>query len=51
MEILKNIFGIMMNLVMSIGFIMVMYLEKAIIFLKKDNKMLDFIKKSLYIKG
>jgi hypothetical protein len=49
MEILKNIFGIMMNLVMSIGFIMVMYVEKAIIFLKKDNKMLDFIKKSLYL--
>jgi hypothetical protein len=47
MEILKNIFGIMMNLVMSIGFIMVMYVEKAIIYLKKDKKMLDFIKKSL----
>jgi hypothetical protein len=45
MEILKNIFGIMMNLVMSIGFIMVMYVEKAIIYLKKDKKMLDFIKK------
>ena len=45
MEILKNIFGIMMNLVMSIGFIMVMYLEKSIIFLKKDKKVLDFIKK------
>ena len=45
MEILKNIFGIMMNLVMSIGFIMVMYIEKSIIFLKKDKKMLDFIKK------
>ena len=51
MEILKNIFGIMMNLVMSIGFIMVMYIDKFVIFLKKDNKMLDFIKKSLYIKG
>jgi hypothetical protein len=45
MEILKNIFGIMMNLVMSIGFIMVMYIEKSIIFLKKDKKVLDFIKK------
>ena len=48
MEILKNIFGIMMNLITTIGFIMVMYVEKAIIFfLKKDNKLLDFIKKSL----
>ena len=47
MEILKNIFGIMMNLVMSIGFIMVMYIEKSIIFLKKDKKVLDFIKYSL----
>ena len=45
MEILKNIFGIMMNLVMSIVFIMVMHLEKSIIFLKKDKKVLDFIKK------
>ena len=47
MDILKNIFGIMMNLIMTIGFIMVMYVEKAIIYLKKDKKMLDFIKKSL----
>ena len=47
MEILRNIFGIMMNLIMTIGFIMVMYVEKAIIYLKKDKKMLDFIKKSL----
>ena len=47
MEILKNIFGIIMNLITTIGFIMVMYVEKAIIFLKKDNKLLDFIKKSL----
>ena len=37
----------MMNLITTIGFIMVMYVEKAIIFLKKDNKLLDFIKKSL----
>ena len=49
MEILRNIFGIMMNLIMTIGFIVMIYIEKAIIFLKKDNKMLDFIKKSLYI--
>jgi len=48
MEILKNIFGIMMNLVMSIGFIMVMSIDKFVIFLKKDKKMLDFIKKSSY---
>tara|TARA_Y100001937_G_scaffold80936_1_gene109550 strand:+ start:127 stop:276 length:150 start_codon:yes stop_codon:yes gene_type:complete len=49
MEILKNIFGIMMNLIMTIGFIVMIYIDKAIIFLKKDNKMLDFIKKSLYL--
>jgi hypothetical protein len=47
MEILKNIFGIMMNLIMTIGFIMMIQIEKAIIYLKKDKKMLDFIKKSL----
>ena len=45
MEILKNIFGIMMNLVMSIGFIMVMYIEKSIIFLKKDKNVLVCMKK------
>ena len=28
---------------------LVMYMTKFVIFLKKDNKMLDFIKKSLYI--
>jgi len=49
MEILKNIFGIMVNLIMTIGFTVVIHIEKAIIFLKKDNKMLDFIKKSLYL--
>ena len=47
MEILKNIFGIMVNLIMTIGFIMMIQIEKAIIYLKKDKKMLDFIKKSL----
>jgi len=36
-----------MNLIMTIGFIMMIQIEKAIIYLKKDKKMLDFIKKSL----
>jgi len=47
MEILKNIFGIILNLSMALGFFVMIHIMRAIIYLKKDKKMLDFIKKSL----
>jgi len=49
MELLKNIIGIMSNLSMALGFFMMLLVMKVIIYLKKDNKVLDFIKKSLYL--
>jgi len=48
-EILKNIIDIISNLVMMLGYVLVTYIFKAINFLKKDNKVLDFLKKSLYL--
>ena len=44
-----NLFYILYNIVQMLGFILVMYVTKFVIFLKKDNKMLDFIKKSSYL--
>jgi len=48
-QLLINLFYILYNIVQMLGFILVMYVTKFVIFLKKDNKMLDFIKKSSYL--
>ena len=48
-QLLMNLFYILYNIVQMLGFILVMYVTKFVIFLKKDNKMLDFIKKSSYL--
>ena len=45
MEVLRNIIGIIMNLSMALGFFMMVHIMRAIIYLKKDKKMLDFVKK------
>ena len=45
MDLLKNIIGIILNLSMALGFFMMVYIMRAIIYLKKDKKMLDFVKK------
>ena len=45
MDLLKNIIGIIMNLSMALGFFMMLYIMRAINLLKKDKKVLDFIKK------
>ena len=50
-QLLINLFYILYNIIQMTAFMLVMYVNKFVIFLKKDNKMLDFIKKSLYIKG
>jgi cytochrome bd-type quinol oxidase subunit 1 len=46
MDLLKNIIGIIMNLSMTLGFIMMLYIMRAIQLIKKDEKVLDFIKKN-----
>ena len=46
-QLLMNVFNILCNIIQMIAFMLVMYVTKFVIFLKKDNKMLDFIKKSL----
>ena len=46
-QLLMNLFHMIYNIMQLLGFTLVVYIDKAIIFLKKDNKMLDFIKKSL----
>jgi hypothetical protein len=48
-EILKNIIDIISNLIVTLGYMFVTCIFKAINFLKKDNKVLDFLKKSLYL--
>ena len=45
MDLLKNIIGIIMNLSMALGFFMMIHILRAINLIKKDQKMLDFIKK------
>ena len=45
MDLLKNIIGIISNLSMALGFFMMVHIMRAIIYLKKDKKMLDFVKK------
>ena len=45
MDVLRNIIGIIMNLSMALGFFMMLYIMRAINLLKKDKKVLDFIKK------
>ena len=42
-----NVFNILYNIIQMIAFMLVMYVTKFVIFLKKDNKLLDFVKKSL----
>ena len=46
-----NLFYTLYNIIQMMAFMLVMSIDKFVIFIKKDNKMLDFIKKSLYIKG
>jgi len=46
MDLLKNIIGIIMNLSMTLGFFMMVHILRAIYLLKKDEKVLAFIKKS-----
>jgi len=46
MDLLKNIIGIIMNLSMALGFFMMVHILRAIYLLKKDQKVLDFIKKN-----
>ena len=48
-QLLMNVFNILYNIIQMIAFMLVMYVTKFVIFLKKDNKMLDFIKKSSYL--
>ena len=48
-EVIKNLIDTLSNIVMILGYTLVTYVFKALNFIKKDNKMLDFIKKSLYI--
>ena len=45
MDLLKNIISIVMNLSMALGFFMMLHILRAIYLLKKDQKVLDFIKK------
>tara|TARA_Y100000592_G_scaffold15452_1_gene22598 strand:- start:332 stop:478 length:147 start_codon:yes stop_codon:yes gene_type:complete len=46
MDVLRNIIEIIMNLSMALGFFMMLHIMRAIIYLKKDKKMLDFVKKN-----
>ena len=46
MDVLRNIIGIIMNLSMAQGFFMMRNIMRAINLLKKDKKVLDFIKKN-----
>jgi hypothetical protein len=46
-QLLMNLFHTLYNIIQIMAFMLVMYVTKFVIFLKKDNKMLDFIKKSL----
>ena len=48
-EVIKNLIDTLSNVVMILGYTLVTYIFKAINFLKKDNKVLDFIKKSSYL--
>ena len=42
-----NLFYTLYNIIQMMAFMLVMSIDKFVIFIKKDNKMLDFIKKSL----
>ena len=44
-QLLMNLFHTLYNIIQIMAFMLVMYIEKSIIFLKKDKKVLDFIKK------
>ncbi len=46
MDILRNIISIVMNLSMVLGFFMMLFIMRAIQLIKKDKKVLAFIKKS-----
>ena len=48
-QLLMNVFNILYNIIQMTAFMLVMYMTKFVIFLKKDNKILDFIKKSSYL--
>jgi len=47
-QLLMNLFNIFCNVIQMMAFMLVMYVNKFVIFLKKDKKMLDFIKKLPY---
>ena len=49
MDLLKNIISIILNLSMTLGFFMMIHIMRAIIYLKKDKKVLDFVKKTPYL--
>ena len=51
LEVLKNLIDIVSNIIMILGYTLVTYIFKALNFIKKDNKVLDFIKKSSYLQG
>ena len=46
-QLLINLFYPLYNIIQMMAFMLVMSIDKFVIFIKKDNKMLDFIKKSL----
>ena len=46
-QLLMNLFYTLYNIIQMMAFMLVMSIDKFVIFIKKDNKMLDFIKKSL----
>jgi hypothetical protein len=46
-QLLINLFYTLYNIIQMMAFMLVMSIDKFVIFIKKDNKMLDFIKKSL----
>ena len=48
-EVIKNLIDTLSNIVMILGYTLVTYVFKALNFIKKDNKMLDFIKKTPYL--
>ena len=50
-QLLMKLLNTLYNIIQIMAFMLVISIDKFVIFLKKDNKMLDFIKKSSYIKG